>query len=241
MPACVDVARWRRDWEAAMRHYQPGRDEMLATGLAAVEEAHGRTPERVLDIGGGPGTTAEAMLRRWPGAHVTVLDVDPVLLALTDTALPHVRTVRVDIATERWRAPAGGPYDVLLAMMTLHYLPGDRVRAWYAEARQLLRPGGLLLVADAMRDAPSVVPAQAATGGTDPWAEWWTRLAGEPAMASLRRARAAALASSTCVEFVAPIGWHRDTARRGGLCDARVLHQRADHVLMAFRRPEEHR
>ncbi|MGA4688211.1 class I SAM-dependent methyltransferase [Micromonospora sp. AB353] len=241
IPARVDVARWRRDWEAVMRHYQPGRDEMLAAGLAAVEQAHGRTPERVLDIGGGPGTTAEAVLRRWPGAHVTVLDVDPVLLALTETALPHVRTVRADIATERWSAQAGGPYDLMVAMTTVHYLPRDRVRDWYAEARQLLRPGGLLLVADAMRGAPPVVPAQPAIGETDPWTEWWTRLAGEPAMVSLLRERTAALAGSTCAEFVAPVGWHRDTARRGGLCDLRVLHQRADHVLMAIRRPERHR
>ncbi len=236
-----DVARWRRAWEAAMRHHQPGRDELLAAVLTAVEEMHGQTPQRILDIGGGPGTTAEAMLRRWPAAHVTVLDVDPVLLALTDTALPHVRTVRADIATERWLAPAGGPYDVMLAMMTVHYLPGERVRAWYAEARRLLRPGGLLLVGDAMPDAPPVAPTQPATGGTDPWTEWWTLLAGEPAMASLLRERAAALAGPACAEFAAPIGWHRETARRGGFCDVRVLHQRADHVLMAFRRPAEHR
>jgi hypothetical protein len=52
-----DVARWRRDWEAMMRRYQPGRDHLLAAGLAAVEEIHGRAPERVLDLGGGPGTT----------------------------------------------------------------------------------------------------------------------------------------------------------------------------------------
>ncbi|MFC7550491.1 class I SAM-dependent methyltransferase [Plantactinospora sp. GCM10030261] len=235
----AQVARWRRDWETVMRHYQPGRDEILAAGLAAVEEVHGRLPERVLDVGGGPGTTAEAMLRRWPEAGVTVLDVDPALLALSDTALPQVRTVRADIATERWLAAAGGPYDVVLALMTMHYLTADRVRGWYAEARQLLRPGGLLLVGDAMRDASPVVPAQPAGGGTDPWTDWWSGLGGEPAMAPLLRERATALAGLACAEFTAPVDWHRDAGWRAGFAAAMVLHRQGDHVMMAFRRPTE--
>ncbi len=131
--------------------------------------AAGRAPPRRRCCGG-------------PDAHITVLDVDPVLLALTATVLPHVRTVRADLGTAQWLAPAGGPYDVVLALMTVHYLPEDRVRDWYAEARQLLRPGGLLLVGDVMRDAPSTAPPLADTG-VDPWTAWWTMLAGEPAMA----------------------------------------------------------
>ncbi|MBU8861557.1 MULTISPECIES: class I SAM-dependent methyltransferase [unclassified Micromonospora] len=241
MLAPADVAWWRRDWETVMRYYQPGRDEFLAAGLAAVQEMHGRSAERVLDVGGGPGTTAEAVLRWWPDAHVTVLDVDPVLLALTGTALPHVRTVRADIATEQWVASAGGPYDVLLALMTVHYLTADRVRDWYAEARQLLRPGGLLLVGDVMRDASTVLTAQPADGGADPWTAWWSRLGGKPAMAPLLRERAAALTGLSCAEFTAPVDWHRDAARRAGFPDVTVLHRRADHALMAFRRPGDGR
>ncbi|MEV4490045.1 class I SAM-dependent methyltransferase [Micromonospora coxensis] len=234
-----DVARWRRGWETMMRHYQPGRDDLLAAGLAAAEETHEGAPERVLDVGGGPGTTAETLLRRWPDAHVTVLDVDPALLALTSTALPHVRTVRADLGTARWLASAGGPYDLTLALMTLHYLPEDRVRDWYAEARQLLRPGGLLLVGDAVPDAP--VSPRRQGGGADPWTAWWATLAREPAMTSLLRERAQALEGLTGGEFVAPVDWHRDTARRAGFLDATVLHRRAGHALMAFRRPPKGR
>ncbi|MEU5948004.1 methyltransferase domain-containing protein [Micromonospora sp. NPDC047465] len=242
MPAILtldDVARWRRDWEAMMRHYQPDRDGLLAAGLAAAERVHGRPPERVLDVGGGPGATAEAVLRRWPGARVTVLDVDPALLTLTDAALPHVRTVRADIGSPRWLPPAGGPYDLVLALMTVHYLPEERVRDWYAETRQLLRPDGLLLVGDAMPDAP--VSVQRQSGGTDPWTAWWTALTGEPAMAPLLRERASALRGLSCAEFVAPADWHRRAARRAGFADATVVHRRADHTLMAFLTAEDHR
>ncbi|MER7457983.1 class I SAM-dependent methyltransferase [Micromonospora sp. NPDC126480] len=229
-----DVVRWRRDWETMMRHYQPGRDDLLAAGLAAVEEVHGRPPERVLDVGGGPGTTAEAVLHRWPDAHVTVLDIDPVLLALADTALPQVRTVRADLNSARWLSPGGGPYDLVLAVMALHYLPEDRVRDWYAEARHLLQPDGLLLVADAMPDAP--IPPQRPSGGTEPWTAWWTALAAEPVMAPLLNERTAVLSGLNSAEFAAPADWHREAALRAGFAGATMLHQRAGHALMTFHR-----
>ncbi|XTZ14498.1 class I SAM-dependent methyltransferase [Micromonospora echinospora] len=228
-----DVARWRRDWEAMMRHYQPGRDDLLAAGLAAVEQVHGGAPRRVLDVGGGVGTTAESVLRRWPDTRVTVLDVDPALLASAAAALPQVRTVRADLGSARWPALAGGSYDLVMALMTVHYLPEDRVGEWYAQARQVLRPGGLLLVGDVMPDSPVAERPQG--GGIDPWTAWWTGLAHEPAMASLLSERAAALAGLTCADFFAPVDWHRETARRAGFGEATVLHRRAGHALVAFR------
>ncbi|TWJ21197.1 class I SAM-dependent methyltransferase [Micromonospora endolithica] len=229
-----DVARWRRDWETMMRHYQPGRDDLLAAGLTAAEEVPGNPPERVLDVGGGPGTTAEAVLRRWPEARVTVLDIDPALLALADNAPLRIRTVRADLGSARWLAPAGGPYDLVMALMTLHYLPAGRVRDWYAEARRLLRPGGLLLVADAMPVAP--VAAERPDSGTDPWTAWWTALAREPAMARLLEERTAALSGLSSAEFAAPVGWHRAAARRAGFTDPTVRWERAGHALMVCRR-----
>ncbi|SCF24281.1 Methyltransferase domain-containing protein [Micromonospora haikouensis] len=118
--ALEDVARWRRDWEFMMCHYQPDRDDLLTVGLQLL----GRPTERVLDVGGGPGTTAEAVLRRWPHADVTVLDVDPALLALAETALPQVRTVRADIGSPRWLPLAGGPYDLVVLCHILVYFVG---------------------------------------------------------------------------------------------------------------------
>ncbi|ROO60476.1 methyltransferase family protein [Micromonospora sp. Llam0] len=229
-----DANRWRRDWETMMCHYQPGRTELHDAGLAATERVHGRAPGRVLDVGGGPGTTAESILRRWPEAQLTVLDVDPALLALADTALPTVRTVRADIGSPDWTSLAGGPYDLVLALMTVHYLPENRLRDWYAEARQVLRPDGLLLVGDAMPAAPML--ARRRDDGSDLWTAWWVRLAREPAMASLLDERTAALAGLACAEFVASTDWHRAAARQAGFGEAALLHQRADHALIAFRR-----
>ncbi|WP_210405827.1 hypothetical protein [Micromonospora sp. MH33] len=143
-----DLTRWRRDWGAMMRHYQPGRKELVTAGLDAVDALLGRPPQRVLDVGGGPGTTADVILARRSDVQVTVLDVDPVLLALADAALPTAaRTVCADIASPGWGVARWWPVR-----------PGaghhDRALPTRAAPTKLVRRGA----ADAAR-------ARAASGG----------------------------------------------------------------------------
>src|SRR5438477_7984326 len=67
------------DYDVQIRRFIPHYDEMLTTGvelLAALAPPDGR----VLDLGGGTGALASAVLDGLPGVHVTVLDVDPDML-----------------------------------------------------------------------------------------------------------------------------------------------------------------
>ncbi|WP_422771427.1 class I SAM-dependent methyltransferase [Plantactinospora sp. WMMC1484] len=243
--APADVARWRRDWEAMMGHYQPGRASLVAAGLHAVTTMLGRQPERILDLGGGPGTIAELFSGRWPQARVTVLDIDPVLLALAETALPErTDSVQADLSSPAWVARVSGPYDLIWAIMTTHYLPEQRLRRWYVETRRVLRPHGLLLVADTIPDGPPVPTTSDGRGGTgqighggaeEPWRDWWDRLAGVASMAPLLRRRAAVLAGLPDAEFVAPGRWHRETASQAGFEHAGTLWRNGDQALVAFR------
>ncbi|MFC0530950.1 class I SAM-dependent methyltransferase [Phytohabitans kaempferiae] len=150
---CVagDVDRWLREWESMMDGFLPGRGDLMMAGMQTAETVLGQAPVAALDLGGGPGTTTRKLLRRWPACAVSLLDLDPVLLALARLAAPGAAVRQADLSSARWRMAAGGPYDLVLAVMTLHYLPEGRVRQLYAEIRRSLRPGGLLLVAEPMR------------------------------------------------------------------------------------------
>lgn len=229
-----DVDRWLRGWESMMDAYLPGRGDLLMAGMQAVETALGRPPATVLDLGGGPGTTARKLLRRWSASRVSVLDLDPVLLVLAEAAAPGARIRRADLGTGRWRTAAGGPYDLVLAVMTLHYFPEGRVRQLYAEIRRLLRPGGLVLVADSMperhrgvrRDRPDSL---------EPWERWWAALASHPAMAGPMQQRANVMAGRRSAEFVAGPDWHRAAIRDAGYAESWLVWRRDDHALLAAR------
>ena len=108
-------------------------------------------PERplVIDLGAGTGTGALALARRLPHARVVAVDVDESMLEhlrhKADEAgvADRVRTVQADL-DRPW--PALGPADLVWASASLHHMadPG----AAFAQVRTVLRPGGLLAVAE---------------------------------------------------------------------------------------------
>src|SRR3954465_1595824 len=104
---------------------------------------------RILDVGSGTGTGALAPARRVPGAGVVAVDVSAELLerlrhkARDAGAGERIRTVQADLDTG-W--PAVGPVDLAWASNSLHHL-ADPGRA-LGEAFALIRPGGLLAVAE---------------------------------------------------------------------------------------------
>jgi SAM-dependent methyltransferase len=116
---------------------------------------------------------------------VTLVDLDPALLALARTALPHIVTVLdADLDTPGWMTTVAAPTDVVLTVMTLHYFPPQRLQALYREIRTLLRPGGILFAVDDMPDPG--LPAlsrifreeQPRHAGPHPtWTTWWQRWA----------------------------------------------------------------
>jgi SAM-dependent methyltransferase len=106
----------------------------------------------VLDFGCGCGRVA----RNWSEAEGPELhgcDYNPELVAWTAANLPALRVTRNDLAPP---TPYGsGSFDLVYALSVFSHLDLPLQRAWLAEFRRLLRPGGLLvlsLLGDALRD-----------------------------------------------------------------------------------------
>ena len=117
---------------------------------------------RVIDLGAGTGTGTFALLRRFPGAHVTAVDLDSrrlerVQARARDQHLAHrVSTVATDL-DQPW--PDLGPADLVWASMALHHV-ADPART-LTQILGLLRPGGALVVAEtsALESFPRFLPA----------------------------------------------------------------------------------
>ncbi|MYS24670.1 2-polyprenyl-3-methyl-5-hydroxy-6-metoxy-1,4-benzoquinol methylase [Streptomyces sp. DvalAA-14] len=97
-------------------------------------------PAKILDVGGGPGTHA-----RWLVADGYEVDlVDPIARHVEQAS----SICRASIGDARYLQAADGSYDVVLLLGPLYHLPdpADRRQA-LAEARRVVRPGGLVAAA----------------------------------------------------------------------------------------------
>jgi trans-aconitate 2-methyltransferase len=78
------------------------------------------SPQRVVDLGCGPGNLTALLATRWPDAEVTGLDSSP---EMVETARRDVPGLRFEVADLRDWHPATAP-DVVVSNATLQWLPG---------------------------------------------------------------------------------------------------------------------
>jgi SAM-dependent methyltransferase len=234
------VDRWRRSWDEMMSGFLPGVASFEAALPVVTEALSGGTPSRVLDLGGGPGLFAERMAALWPEADVGMMDLDPVLLALARTgAGGRIRVHRGDLESPfSGTVAADGPYDLVTIVMTMHYLAPERARAVYRVARSVLRPGGLLVVADLMPDSGLAgftdrlaVPGEDAAGLA--WIRWWDDLRCQESLRPLLDERQALFADRVPAEFAPPVSWHRAAARQAGFTHSGVVWRWGAHAALA--------
>jgi 2-polyprenyl-3-methyl-5-hydroxy-6-metoxy-1,4-benzoquinol methylase len=235
------VDRWRRSWDEVMAGFLPGAASLEAALPAVAEAVFGGAPRRVLDVGGGPGVFAERMADRWPGAHVGMVDLDPVLLALARAgAGGRIHVHRGDLESS-WSGAvaADGPYDLLTIVMTMHYLAPERALAVYRAARAVLRPGGLMVVADLMPETGlaevmgRLQPAAGEAAAGLAWTRWWAELTGQEPLRRLLDERRATFADRVPAEFAPPVEWHRSAARQAGFREAGVVWRWGAHAALA--------
>ena len=242
----LSAARWRATWDEVMTGFVPGMARLEAAIAATVEAVRRGAPQRVLDLGGGPGVLAERMAARWPASRITLIDIDPVLLALARTGVPPtVAVLDADLGDESWTAAADGGYDLVTAVMTVHYLAPERIGELYRRVRRVLAPGGLMVVADLMPDdgLPAVMraldPAPGEAAAELAWAQWWSGVAEAPELGSHLAARAEVFRHRTPANFVGGTAWHTAAARTAGFAEAGVVWRDGRHAALAALAPSE--
>jgi len=197
---------WLQRWDAQQQLHIPDREDRFGAIVEALAAFVGPSP-RVLDLGSGPGSLSERVLRRLPDAEIVAIDADPVLLAIGRGALatrPQLHFLDADLRGG-WTAelPLVPPLDAAVSTTALHWLGLSALVGFYAQLAAVLRPGGVLLNGDrldfdhdqrrigevAQRIQPDWPPTQP---GAEDWEAWWAAADQEPALAEamdLRRRR----------------------------------------------------
>ncbi|HYF46010.1 MAG TPA: methyltransferase domain-containing protein, partial [Acidimicrobiales bacterium] len=97
-------------------------------------------PQRILDLGCGPGTVTTLLADRWPEAEIVGVDTSPAMLDDARALLPHVTWVEGDLATYE---PDEAP-DLLFTNAALHWVPDHETLV--PRLMRMVAPGGTLAI-----------------------------------------------------------------------------------------------
>ncbi|CCA58233.1 putative methyltransferase [Streptomyces venezuelae ATCC 10712] len=215
----------------------PDREERFRVMLDMVEAVVGPKP-RVLDLACGTGSITDRLLKRFPEATSTGVDLDPALLAIAEGYFDgdeRVTFVTADLKDPAWAARLPhDSYDAVLTATALHWLHSEPLTALYGQLAGLVRHGGVFMNADHMIDetTPAINAAERAqrhavmdrekTGGALDWAEWWALAAKAPVLAEPTARRYEIYGEHADGDMPSP-RWHADTLRAAGFAEARTV------------------
>jgi ubiquinone/menaquinone biosynthesis C-methylase UbiE len=234
----IDAAAWQDSWDRQQTAYMPDREHRFAAMLDVVEATNPDRAPAILDVAGGTGSISLRALERFPEATTTLVDVDPVLLAIARASLdPRSTVVSTDLRRAGWvRELPRRHYDAVLTATALHWIDADRLTALYGEIWQLLRPGGVFINADHMvdPDLPNLSRtldrweqtqrvARWASGHALSWEAWWDSVSLDPVLSPFLEDRTKVFAGLHADEFNPDSDWHLTTLRAAGFREAGLI------------------
>jgi ubiquinone/menaquinone biosynthesis C-methylase UbiE len=147
--------RHRFTW--AMHH----RSVDVAARVAAHVSMRGA--KSLLDLGGGPGTYALAFLKQNPTLRATVCDRPAALEVAREVAAKEKAGKRLSyLSVDFMKDVLPDHYDVIWYSNVLHIYSAEENRSLFRRLRQVLNPGGRLIIQDAfLHDKEGLYPAEA--------------------------------------------------------------------------------
>jgi SAM-dependent methyltransferase len=108
-----------------------------------VRDLAGALPGRVLDLGCGDGRLTALVLAAYPESTALCVDMSPPMLQAAAERFKD--DSRVSLATHNLddELPFDGPFGAIITSLAVHHVTDERKRTLYAEAAQLLAPGGV--------------------------------------------------------------------------------------------------
>lgn len=140
-----------RKWVESADHARPWRAQFrdaIADRLGAIDPP----VRRVLELGSGPGLLAERILQRCSLENYTLLDFSEPMLAMSRERLAGYEAAAFllgNFGLPNWNEAITTSPDVIVAMQAVHEIRHKRrVPSLYRQIRDVLQPGGRLLVCD---------------------------------------------------------------------------------------------
>ncbi|NCT66444.1 MAG: malonyl-ACP O-methyltransferase BioC [Rhodanobacteraceae bacterium] len=144
MSAGLDQAHVRRAFARAAASYEAHavlQNEVATRLRERLDESPEFAPQRILDVGCGPGGASAALHARYPDAEFVALDLAPAMLGVART---HLGAAAGYVCADAQALPlADASVDLVHSNLCLQWC--DDPGLALAEFHRVLRPGGLLL------------------------------------------------------------------------------------------------
>lgn len=133
------------EYDMQRRQLIPCYEPFYGMALSLVESDHPRP--RILDLGAGTGLFSGMVLRQFPQARLTLMDVSEKMLEGARKRFEHNENVRY-IVGDYTTYHFSESYDAVISSLSIHHLPHPAKRRLFATVHRLLREGGVFVNAD---------------------------------------------------------------------------------------------
>jgi tRNA (cmo5U34)-methyltransferase len=132
-------------YDAQRRWIIPEMDDYYNAAVWAAECTNSRPA--ILDIGAGTGLLSALIIRKYPGASLTLIDLSESMLSMAKERFARRKEVRY-ITGDYSSVDFAGRYDLICSALSLHHLEQEDKRRLYKKIFDTLHPGGIFVNAD---------------------------------------------------------------------------------------------
>lgn len=132
-------------YDAQRRWIIPEMDDYYSAAVWAAECINSRPA--ILDIGAGTGLLSALIIRKYPDASLTLVDLSESMLGMAKERFAGRKEVRY-ITGDYSSVDFAGRYDLICSALSIHHLEQDDKRRLYKKIFDALHPGGIFVNAD---------------------------------------------------------------------------------------------
>ncbi len=137
----------KKDWNPEL--YLKFEKERTQPAIDLVSRINMENPERIIDIGCGPGNSTQVLVQRWPNAKVTGIDNSPAMIEKAKRDYPDQDWRMADASKD----PIPGKYDIVFSNATIQWIPNHE--ELFTKFYHLLSNKGLIAIqVPLFRDMP---------------------------------------------------------------------------------------
>ena len=145
----------KRAFNSAAEKYDIQRSELIplinifygtAVELIDISNEYGK----ILDLGAGTGLLTEWIMKKYPKADYTLIDISEAMLEAAEKRFNGIENIKFKVEDYR-NGITGGKYDAIVSSLSIHHLNSDEKKKLYKSIYDSIEQNGVFINADQVK------------------------------------------------------------------------------------------